>query len=279
MYTQQPGPYAVIGNPIAHSRSPAIHQAFAKQTSQYITYDRILSQPDQFSNTVRGFIAAGGKGLNVTVPFKQQAYDLADTLSAQAQAAGAVNTLVVRQDNTLHGENTDGIGLVRDLQHNHDIHLTGSRILILGAGGATRGILHPILACQPAQLIIANRSPDKARALADSVSAAFVSGCSFDQIPAEPFDLILHATAAGLSGQVPAIPAATVATHTYAYDLLYSNQPTPFLRWTAQQGAAQTIDGLGMLVEQAAAAFYLWRGIQPDTAPVLAHLSAEKSTS
>ncbi len=273
MQTLQPDRYAVIGNPVAHSQSPVIHQAFADQTGQHITYERILSQPDQFTDTVRAFVATGGKGLNVTVPFKQQAHDLADTLSERARAAGAVNTLLIRPDRTLHGENTDGIGLVCDLQHNHGIHLTGLRILILGAGGATRGILHPILACQPAQLIIANRSPDKAGTLARAAGSTRVLGTSLDEIPAEPFDLIIHATAAGLSGRAPAIPAATIAAHTQVYDLLYNKQPTPFLRWAAQQGAAQATDGLGMLVEQAAAAFYAWRGIQPDTAPVLARLS------
>ncbi len=273
MQISQPDRYAVIGNPIAHSQSPVIHQAFADQTGQHITYDRILSQPGQFADTVRAFVTAGGKGLNVTVPFKEQAHDLADTLSDRARTAGAVNTLLVRPDNTLHGDNTDGIGLVRDLQHNHGIHLAGLRILILGAGGATRGILHPILTCQPAQLTIANRSPDKACALADSTGYAQVLGSGLDEIPAAPFDVIIHATAAGLSGQTPTIPTATIAAHTRAYDLLYSKQPTPFLRWAAQQGAAQTIDGLGMLVEQAAAAFYAWRGMKPDTAPVSARLS------
>jgi shikimate dehydrogenase len=279
MHTSQPDQYAVIGNPVAHSLSPIIHQAFAEQTGHHIAYERILSHPAQFAATVHQFVAAGGQGLNITVPFKQQARDLADTLSERAQAAGAVNTLLVGQNQSLHGDNTDGSGLVQDLQHNHAIDLAGRRILIVGAGGATRGILHPILACQPAQLLIANRSADKACALATSVQSPLVRGCSLDDIPAEPFDLILHATAAGLAGKTPDIPAATIAPHTCAYDLLYSNQPTPFLRWAAQQGAAQTIDGLGMLVEQAAAAFYLWRGIQPNTAPVLAHLSAEKSVS
>ncbi len=276
MHTSQPDQYAVVGNPVAHSLSPVIHQAFAAQVEHHIAYERILSHPEQFSDTVRQFVAAGGQGLNITVPFKQQAYDLADTLSERAQAAGAVNTLLVGQDQSLHGDNTDGIGLVQDLQHNHAIKLAGLRILVLGAGGATRGILHPMLACQPAQLVIANRSPDKACSLAASVQSPRVRGCSLDDIPAEPFDLVLHATAAGLAGQTPDIPTATIAPHTRAYDLLYSKQPTPFVRWATQQGAAQAIDGLGMLVEQAAAAFYLWRGIQPDTTPILNRLSDQQ---
>ncbi len=268
-----PDQYTVIGNPIAHSKSPMIHQAFARQTDQHMTYSQTLGCLTHFAEDVRVFIDAGGKGLNVTVPFKQQAFDLADTLSTQAEAAGAVNTLSVQADGTLFGDNTDGVGLVRDLQHNHGIALADKHILLIGAGGAARGVLHPLLACQPASIRIANRNPDKAQALAQLVATPQVIGCGLSEIPAQPFDLLINATAASLQGQIPAIPASAVGADSQAYDMLYSPEPTAFMRWASQQGARQVMDGLGMLVEQAAASFYQWRGVRPDTAPVLANMT------
>ena len=267
-----PDQYTVIGNPIKHSQSPMIHQAFADQTGHAITYTRTLGRTEHFAEDVRAFIAAGGKGLNVTVPFKQLAFDLADTLSPHAEAAGAVNTLSVQPDGTLFGDNTDGIGLVQDLQHNHGIPLAGKHILLIGAGGAARGVLSPLLASQPASIRILNRNPDKARSLVALAGMPNVTGGGLSEVPDRPFDLLINATAASLHGQVPAIPVSTIGHLSQAYDMLYSQQPTAFMQWATEQGAAKVMDGFGMLVEQAAAAFYLWRGIKPDTAPVLANM-------
>lgn len=263
--------YTVIGHPIDHSKSPIIHQAFAQQTQQSMTYSRTLGRIDHFAEDVYHFIAAGGKGLNVTVPFKTEAYALADTLGPEAQAAAAVNTLTVQPDGTLRGDNTDGTGLVHDL-HYHGVALRDQRILMLGAGGAAYGILHPLLNCEPASITIANRNAGKAHTLAARAATARVSGCGLAEIPAEPYDVIINATAAGLNDQVPTIPMQTIGSHSRVYDLLYSDQPTAFMRWATDLGAAQVLDGLGMLVEQAAAAFYQWRGVQPDTTEVRAML-------
>ena len=219
-----PDQYTVIGNPIKHSKSPMIHQAFARQTNQDITYTRTLGHTEHFAKDVRTFIAAGGKGLNVTVPFKQQAFDLADSLSTQAEAAGAVNTLSVQPDGSLFGDNTDGIGLVQDLQRNHGIPLANKHILLIGAGGAARGVLQPILDCHPASLWIANRNPDKAHALATLARTPNVSGCGLHDVPQQPFDLLINATAASLHGQVPAIPLSTIGPQSQAYDMLYSQE-------------------------------------------------------
>jgi len=286
--------YAVIGNPIAHSKSPAIHAAFAAQTGEPIEYGRILGDPDDFAGNVRHFVTEGGRGLNVTVPFKTEAFELLDDLSEQARAAGAVNTLLVRDGGLLRGDNTDGIGLLRDLTQNHGFALAGKRVLLLGAGGAARGVLRPLLEAGPAELLIANRTAAKAQALAaglgDSASHAethpshaqrpstrqptwpLIEGCGFDALAGRRFDLIINTTSSGLQGQVPAIPDDCLAEGGWVYDLLYANEPTPFCRWGRTQGAAHVLDGLGMLVEQAAESFWLWRGVRPKTAPVIAHL-------
>ena len=263
-----PERYAVIGNPIAHSKSPAIHAAFAQQTGEPIEYGRILGDPDDFAGDVRRFVAGGGRGLNVTVPFKTQAFALLDDLGAHARAAGAVNTLIVRDGGLLRGENTDGIGLIRDLTVNHGFTLRAKRVLLLGAGGAARGVLRPLLEAGVEGLTLANRTAAKARALAEGLPAA-VHGCGLDDLLGERFDLIIDATAAGLTGGVPAIPADCLAPGGWAYDLLYADAPTPFCRWAAAHGAERAIDGLGMLVEQAAESFWLWRGVRPHTAPVI----------
>ncbi len=265
--------YAVIGNPIEHSRSPEIHRAFAVQTGQSMDYGRILGT--DFPRDVRDFVAAGGCGMNVTVPFKEAAWELVDTRSARAESARAVNTIGVSKQGRLWGDNTDGIGLVRDLESNHGADLHRLRILLLGAGGAARGVLHPLLECRPVQLTIANRTASKAIALAATSNAsAKPDGMGLEQLAGKQFDLIINATAAGLRAEVPAIPDGLLAPGGWCYDLMYADTPTAFVLWGQMQGAARSLDGLGMLVEQAAEAFYLWRGVRPETSPVLQALRA-----
>jgi shikimate dehydrogenase len=267
--------YAVIGNPIEHSRSPEIHAAFARQTGEAIEYGRILGNLKDFAADVRRFLAEDGKGLNVTVPFKEAAWRLADELSPRAHTAGAVNTLIRLEDNTLRGDNTDGAGLVRDLSVNQGFRLQGKRILMLGAGGAVRGVMRPLLEQQPRRVIIANRTAAKAYSLAIGLSTyGQVAGCGFDELEGMQFDLIVNGTAAGLAGEVPAIPDNLLAKGGWCYDMLYSREATPFQIWGRAHQAARSLDGLGMLVEQAAESFYLWRGILPETAPVIAMLRA-----
>lgn len=265
--------YAVIGNPIEHSKSPEIHRAFAQQTGEPVEYGRILGSLDDFSGDVRRFLAEGGLGLNVTVPFKEQAWRLADELSPRAHTAGAVNTLIRLENNLLRGDNTDGTGLVRDLSVNQGFRLQGKRLLMLGAGGAVRGVIRPLLEQQPKRLIIANRTAGKAYALASGVAGhGQVAGCGLDELEGMQFDLIINGTAAGLAGEVPRIPGSVLAKGGWCYDMLYSSQATPFQIWGYEHKAARSLDGLGMLVEQAAESFRLWRGILPETAQVIAML-------
>ena len=262
--------YAVIGNPIAHSKSPLIHAAFARQTGQDIAYGRILGSREDFAGDVQRFVAEGGKGLNVTVPFKEEAFALADTRSERAQAAGAVNTLLVLDGGQLRGDNTDGVGLVRDLCCNHRFMLAGARVLLLGAGGASRGVLRPLLAERPAALVIGNRTAEKAVELAATTAGLGpVEGCGLPALAGRRFDLVINGTAAGLKGELPAIPDDCLAAGGWVYDMLYGAEPTAFVRWGLARGAARALDGLGMLVEQAAESFFLWRGASPDTAPVI----------
>jgi shikimate dehydrogenase len=262
--------YAVIGNPIEHSKSPEIHAAFAKQTGERLSYTRLLGNPDDFAGDVRQFFAAGGRGLNVTVPFKEQAWRLADELTERARTAGAVNTLILLEDNRLRGDNTDGTGLVRDLRVNQGFDFKGKKILILGAGGAVRGAVRPLLDEQPKRLVIANRTAAKAHALAQGLTGyGQVAGCGLDELAGMQFDLLINGTAAGLGGEVPTLPDAILAPGGWCYDMLYANQPTAFQRWARQHRAARALDGLGMLVEQAAESFRLWRGVMPQTAPVI----------
>ncbi|SDX93835.1 shikimate dehydrogenase [Allochromatium warmingii] len=265
-----PNHYAVIGHPIAHSKSPLIHAAFARQTGQDLEYGRLLGALDDFAGEVRRFFANGGCGLNITVPFKEQAWALADERSARAELAGAVNTLIRLDGERLRGDNTDGVGLVRDLVENHGFDFNGRRVLLLGAGGAARGVLQPLLASGLRCLVIANRTTAKAHALA-ALGAPLgpVSGCGLDDLAAERFDLIINATSAGLADAVPTLPSDCLAPDGWTYDMLYGDQPTPFCRWGHEHGAARVLDGLGMLVEQAAEAFWLWRGVRPETAPVI----------
>ena len=267
--------YAVIGNPIAHSKSPQIHAAFARQTGQELSYEALLAPVDGFAQTVADFRAHGGRGLNVTVPFKLEAFALAEHHTARAQAAGAVNTLALGADGIL-GDNTDGAGLVRDLTANLDFALAGRRILLLGAGGATRGVLLPLLDSRPARLTIANRTVAKAEALAALFAAragdCVLDACGFDALAGRRFDLVINATAASLADELPPLPPGLYAEGALAYDMMYARAPTRFMRAALADGAARVADGLGMLVEQAAESFALWRGVRPDSCPVLAAL-------
>ncbi|MDH4870785.1 shikimate dehydrogenase [Pseudomonas sp. BN515] len=271
--------YCVFGNPIGHSKSPLIHGLFAEQTGQQLTYEAVLAPLDDFTGCARQFFATG-KGGNVTVPFKEQAYQLAGSLSARAQRAGAVNTLKKLDDGSLLGDNTDGAGLVRDLTRNAGLDLAGKRILLLGAGGAARGVIEPLLAEKPAALVVANRTVEKAEALAQLFAdLGPVSASGFDWLE-EPVDLIINGTSASLAGDLPPIsPSLIKPGHTVCYDMMYGKEMTAFNRWAAEHGAARTLDGLGMLVEQAAEAFLLWRGVLPDSAPVLAELRRQLAQS
>lgn len=262
--------YAVIGNPIAHSKSPRIHAAFASQTQQNIHYDRIFVELGKLSDAVSEFQSKKGKGLNITVPFKKDAYDLADTLTERAQLAGAVNTLLLNDDGTLHADNTDGVGLVRDLSSNHGFNLSNKRILLLGAGGAAQGVLLPLLQQQPTEIIIANRTISKAEDLCEKFSRyGNISAHRFEELDGEIFDGIINGTAASLQGDVPPLPTGILNQNSWCYDMMYNTEPTAFVRWGKEQGAVQSVDGLGMLVEQAAESFTLWRGVRPETAPVI----------
>ena len=261
--------YTVFGHPIEHSKSPRIHAAFAAQTAQDLIYTASLAPLDGFAAALTDFRVAGGRGANVTVPFKEEAFRLAARRSERAEQAGAVNTLILEGAGWV-GDNTDGVGLVRDLRQNRHCVLAGRRILLLGAGGATRGVLGPLLAEGPANLFVANRTASKA------IELAALFGCGgggFDAIPAEPFDVVINATAASLAGEMPPLPRTVFAPGALAYDMMYG-RATPFLNFARLCGA-DTADGLGMLVEQAAEAFWLWRGVRPDTAPVLAGLREE----
>jgi shikimate dehydrogenase len=273
--------YAVIGNPIAHSKSPLIHAAFARQTGQQLRYEALLAPLDGFVATVQDFRRGGGLGLNVTVPFKLEAHALAGDHSARARAAGAVNTLAFRPDGAIFGDNTDGAGLVRDLGANLGCPLAGRAVLLLGAGGAARGVILPILGQHPARLVIANRTVAKAEELARQF-AAERGGCalqasSFEALAGNRFDVVINATSASLADAAPPLPPDLYAPGALAYDMMYGKGDTPFLTAARADGATQRADGLGMLVEQAAESFLLWRGLRPDTAPVLAALREGRS--
>lgn len=271
--------YAVFGNPIAHSKSPFIHAAFAQQTQQDIAYDRQLVETNQFVATAKQFFAEGGSGLNITVPFKLEAYELADTLSERAQAAGAVNTLKKMPDGTIFGDNTDGAGLLRDITQNLGWTIRNKRVLLLGAGGAVRGVIAPLLAEQPSRIVIVNRTLAKAEELVKDFTAeksaqeAKLLRASSLQIHARPFDLVINGTSASLGGEMPDLDPAILNPNACCYDMMYGKQLTVFLEW-AQRNGAQVADGLGMLAEQAAESFYLWRGVRPETKAVMEQLRA-----
>ncbi|ATE58811.1 shikimate dehydrogenase [Thauera sinica] len=267
--------YAVIGNPIAHSKSPAIHAAFARQTGQDLTYEAILGPLDGFVACVRQFMRDGGKGMNVTVPFKIQAVELADRLTERARHAQAVNTLKFEADGSILGDNTDGVGMVRDIRDVLGVPIAGRRVLLLGAGGAARGVLLPLLEEGPAGLVIANRTPEKAEQLkALCPGRGEVDVARFDELGGQGFDVVINATSASLGGEGIALPAGIYGAGALAYDMVYGDRPTPFMLQAREQGAARVSDGLGMLVGQAAESFYLWRRVRPDTAPVIAMLRA-----
>jgi shikimate dehydrogenase len=272
--------YCVIGNPIAHSKSPEIHAAYAAATGQDIAYERCLSPVDDFAGTVQRLVAQGYRGANVTVPFKLEAAALATRLAPRARLAGAVNTLTFEADGAIVGDNTDGPGLVADIVANAGVALRGARVLLLGAGGAARGVVLPFLQQQPAVIVIANRT----RATADALAAQFsahaqpgqVTACGFEDIGVTvdaPFDIVVNATSASLSAALPPVPAAAFGSHTLALDMMYGRAPSPFMAFAASHGA-RTRDGVGMLVEQAAEAFAIWRGVRPDTFAVLAAIRA-----
>lgn len=267
--------YAVVGNPISHSKSPRIHSLFAAQTGEAVEYTAIQAPLEEFEKTVQDFFDKGGKGLNVTVPFKEQAWRMADTRSNRAEKAGASNTLYRNDQGRLVADNTDGVGLVKDLTQHSGVSLAGRRVLVLGAGGAVRGVLGPILAEQPDELIIANRTVARAEALVelfeeDAGDTAF-SAMGFEAV-AGAFDVVINGTSASLQGDLPPVTPEIVDGHTVVYDMMYSPGATTFNQWALDNGAGRVLDGLGMLVEQAAEAFLVWRGISPETRPVMEEL-------
>jgi shikimate dehydrogenase len=268
--------YAVVGNPVAHSLSPRIHGEFARQTGEAISYEAIELATDAFASGIADLQQRGFRGVNVTVPFKREAWELCHSMTPRAEIAGAVNTLILQADGKIHGDNTDGIGLIRDLVNNLEIDICGQKVLILGAGGAVRGVLEPLLALSPAKLTIANRNLDRARQLArDFTSFGKIEAVAYNRLKREGYHLIINATAAGLSNQVPPISATILQPEGVCYDMMYKlNAATAFVEWSRAQGVKQSYDGLGMLVEQAAAAFSLWRDRQPDTGRVMALLRA-----
>jgi shikimate dehydrogenase len=271
-----PDQYGVIGHPVAHSWSPFIHGLFARQTEQAMVYRRFDVPPAKFRRHVMHFFLHGGRGLNVTLPHKVAAAGLANELTPRAERAGAVNTLMIQNENEILGDNTDGEGLVRDLQDNCGVTVGGTRILILGAGGAARGVLAPLLELQPREIVVANRTAARASALArEFAELGNLIGCGFDSaLLTDDFDLIINATAASTEGDVPVVAATLVSKRTICYDLAYSKEKTPFVRWAESHGCVRALQGWGMLVEQAAESFSVWRGIRPQTAPVLQALIA-----
>ncbi len=264
--------YAVVGNPIAHSRSPEIHAAFARQTGHDIAYERLLAPLDDFAGTVTRFADAGGLGVNVTVPFKLEAFALARERTPRALLAGACNTLLWRGTHWF-GDNTDGVGVVRDLTHNLGVDIGGRSLLVLGAGGAARGILGPLLDAGPRSVLLQNRTLAKAEELARLFAAhGPIRAVPAEELAGARFDIVLNATSVGLSTAAHPWPPIVFAPAALAYDLFYASAPTPFLRWAVAHGAARAVDGIGMLVEQAAESFFIWRGVRPDTAPAFALL-------
>lgn len=268
--------YAVFGNPIAHSKSPLIHRLFAEQTGQVLEYAAQRVGSDDFASAARTFFGSGGKGLNITAPCKQDAWRFADWRSAHAERAGAVNTLAMQADGRVLGANTDAIGLLNDIRNNLGWQIEGKRLLLIGAGGAARGVLQPLLEAGPQALTIVNRTPQKADALAREFSdLGPVIANSFSALNGQQFDLLINATAASLQGELPPLPDTILSDHACAYDMLYAAAATPFNIWATQNGARQVADGLGMLVEQAAESFYIWRSVRPDTASLLTIVRAE----
>lgn len=264
--------YAVLGNPIQHSKSPLIHAAFAKQTNQVLSYERILTPLDDFAGTIKKLIAQGYKGVNVTVPFKFEAFSLCNTHTGRAQVAGAVNTLTFK-DGQVSGDNTDGAGLVRDITHNLKHILHNKRVLLLGAGGAAEGVVQPLLTCELSSMVIANRTIEKAERMISRQDGVFnrLKASTYTDLT-NSFDIIINATSAGLTDTALPISNTVFAKNCLAYDMMYGRE-TPFIA-QARANGAQVADGLGMLIEQAAEAFYIWRGVRPDTKPVIEMMRA-----
>jgi shikimate dehydrogenase len=272
--------YGVIGHPIAHSKSPVIHRLFAEQTGQDITYEAFDIAPEELEERVQALVGAGIRGLNVTVPHKQAVARLCARLSPRARLAGAVNTLVVQRNGAIEGENTDGTGLVNDLRGNLRARLAGTSILILGAGGATRGIVPALFEAGPREIVVANRTVDRAEQLAREFRAlGTIAACGFADLEGGTWDLVINATSAGLQGEVPPFPPSIAGPGTLCYDLSYAMHDTPFVTWAKNHGAGRVAQGWGMLVEQAAEAFRLWRGVRPDTRPVIARLPGSPGAS
>lgn len=268
--------YAVMGNPIGHSKSPQIHTAFAKITDQNMLYSAILVPLDGFDTAVDDFFRRGGKGLNITVPFKEDAWRYADKFTARAQRAEAVNTLQKLEDGTVLADNTDGVGMVRDIMVNQGVTIEGKRVLILGAGGAVRGILQPVLEQKPVSVTLANRTVSKAEALAnDFADLGDITVSGFAEVAGQ-FDLIINGTSASLAGELPPVPATCITPDTVSYDMMYGAETTVFNQWALDHGAAKAIDGLGMLVEQAAEAFLLWRDVRPATEGVMSAIREDR---
>lgn len=269
--------YAVFGSPIKHSKSPRIHQLFAEQTQQLLEYTSQEVPAERFRESVKAFFSQGGKGLNCTLPLKELAWAFADITTKRAELSRAVNTLIIEDDDRILGDNTDGCGLIADLTVNHGITIKGTRILILGAGGACRGILAPLLEKAPQQLMLANRTRQKASDLAAEFCLfGDIEGCGYSNIRSQQFDVIINATSASLYDELPPLPDDVLAEDGVCYDLAYGNKPTSFVRWGVEHNAKKSLDGLGMLVEQAAEAFFLWRNIRPQTQPVIEALNAAR---
>jgi shikimate dehydrogenase len=267
--SDSPDLYGLVGHPVAHSQSPRIHGLFAAQTNQHMDYRAIDVAPGQFEDQIRLFRETGGLGLNVTLPYKREAYDCADFVSGRARTAGVVNTLVWQADGSVLGDNTDGAGLVADLTRNLCLELKDARILVMGAGGGARGILAPLMACMPDEIVIVNRDVRRAETVADDFRTILhTQGCGYDDLEGS-FDLVINATSASLADQVPPLSASVLRPDTLCYDMMYGQGPTAFLRWAGDQGTRRLADGTGMLVEQAAESFYLWRQIRPDSSAVL----------
>jgi shikimate dehydrogenase len=265
--------YAVVGDPIAHSKSPEIHRLFAEQTGEDVQYDKFRVEADAFDSFVTEFFAAGGGGLNVTLPHKQAAFDLARKKSRQTDLAKAANTLWMNSDGDLQAENTDGAGLVNDLQKNNQFSIADKHILLLGAGGAARGALAALVAENPASILVLNRTLARAEALQSDFASTFeLQTAAYDATPGQQYELVVNATAMSIAGEVPAISPDFLAPGCCCYDMMYGADNTAFMRWAEQQGAGLVLDGLGMLVEQAAESFYIWRGVKPQTADVIAAL-------
>ncbi|GAA5315980.1 MAG: shikimate dehydrogenase [Candidatus Pelagadaptatus aseana] len=271
--------YAVFGNPIAHSKSPDIHGQFASQTGEALQYTKQLVAEDQFAAAAREFFATGGKGLNITVPFKLDAYEFADQLTERATNAGAVNTLKLEADGSIIGDNTDGFGMVSDITDNQGWTVKGKRVLVLGAGGAVRGVLQPLLEQNPELVVVANRTVAKADALAEQFKRyGKIAGCGFDELSGQPFDLVINGTSASLSGDLPPLPDDLLAEGSCCYDMMYGADLTVFLHWAKERGCSNLADGLGMLVGQAAESFFVWRGVRPEITPVILSLRSKLSS-